>query len=297
MKITSAHLDSLRVGFKTNFQNAFSAAPTDYAKIATIIMSSSKEEKYGWLGTFPKVRGWFGDRQVQNLKEHSYAIVNRDFEETVDVDRNDIEDDNLGLYAPMFQMLGQSVGTFPDELVFGILKAGFSSLCYDGQNFFDTDHPVVNEAGATVSVANTDGGSGAPWFLLCTTGPLKPVILQKRKEWEFVAKDDTRDDNVFMRKKYVYGVDGRMNVGYGFWQQAWGSKQTLNAANYAAARAAILSMKGDGGVPLGLVPNLLVVPPSLEGAARKIVASQLVNGGETNEWAGTAEVLMTPWLA
>ncbi len=77
---------------------------------------------------------------------------------------------------------------------------------------------------------------------------------------------------------------------------AWGSKQTLDAASYEAARVAITSMKGDYGKPLGLVPDLIVVPPSLEGAANEIVQSRLVNGGETNKWAGTAQVLMSPWL-
>jgi phage major head subunit gpT-like protein len=78
---------------------------------------------------------------------------------------------------------------------------------------------------------------------------------------------------------------------------AWGSKQTLNAANYAIARGALMAMKGDGARPLGLVPNLLVVPPSLESAGRKILNSEYATGGETNEWKGTAELLVVPWLA
>lgn len=78
---------------------------------------------------------------------------------------------------------------------------------------------------------------------------------------------------------------------------AWGSKQALNAANYAIARAAISGMKGDNGLPLGLTPNLLVVPPSLESAARKILNSEYAAGGETNEWKGTADLLVSTWLA
>jgi phage major head subunit gpT-like protein len=88
-----------------------------------------------------------------------------------------------------------------------------------------------------------------------------------------------------------------MNVGYGFWQMSWGSKQTLNAGSYATARAAISSMKGDFGRPLGLNPRLLIVPPSLESAARKIVSNDLGPNGESNEWKGTAEVMICPWLA
>jgi phage major head subunit gpT-like protein len=45
------------------------------------------------------------------------------------------------------------------------------------------------------------------------------------------------------------------------------------------------------------MPDLLIVPPSLESAARKIVVNELGSGGETNEWAGTARVLVSPWLA
>jgi phage major head subunit gpT-like protein len=297
MIINSANLAALRVGFKTIFQGALSVASSDYARIVTTVPSTAKEETYGWLGKLPRVREWIGDRVVQNLSEADYKIKNRSFELTVGVKRTDIEDDNLGTYNPLFQEMGQSTGAHTDELVFGLLKQGFTTTCFDGQNFFDTDHPVISETGQVVSVANTDGGSGTPWYLLCTKRPIKPIIFQKRKDWNFVAKDAETDDNVFEKAEYVYGSDARMNAGFSLWQLAWGSKQPLTPDTYGLARASIMSLKGDHGRPLGLVPDLLVVPPSLERAARKIVASQLVNGGETNEWAGTAEVLMTPWLA
>ena len=71
---------------------------------------------------------------------------------------------------------------------------------------------------------------------------------------------------------------------------AWGSKQTLNPANYSIARAAILSAKGDGGRPLGLVPDLLVVPPALESAGRQIVNSEYSTSGITNEWKRAASM-------
>ena len=297
MKIDSGTLNGLRVGFKTSFQNGLAQAASQHSRVATKVTSSSKSEVYGWLGKVPRIREWIGDRVVQNLMEHEYTIKNKSFELTIGVDRDDINDDNLGIYGPLFSQVGTETANHPDTLVFPLLNAGFATLCYDGQNFFDTDHPVLDAQGGTVSVANTDGGAGTPWFLLCTKQALKPVIYQERKPFEFVSKDDPKDDNVFDRKEYVYGVDGRSNVGFGFWQMAWGSKQTLNAANYATARNAIMSMKGDYGKPLGLVPDLLVVPPSLEGSAKKIVQSMLVNGGETNEWAGTAEVLVSPWLS
>tara|TARA_R110002020_G_scaffold10801_22_gene41104 strand:+ start:26253 stop:27152 length:900 start_codon:yes stop_codon:yes gene_type:complete len=297
MLVNAANLDSLRVGFKTSFQNGLGQAAPDWERIATRVPSTQKEQKYGWLGKIPRVREWIGPRAVQNLQQHDYAITEKPWELTIAVDKDDIETDNLGMYGPMFQEMGNQTRALPSQLVYSMLIGGFATNCYDGQFFFDTDHPVLDKAGAVQSVSNTGGGSGTPWFLLCTRGVLKPIIYQERKSFEFVAKDKLDDDNVFELKEFRYGADARSNVGFGFWQMAYGSKQTLNAASYAVARAALMSMTGDFGNPLGLMPDLLVVPPALESAARKILNSEYAAGGETNEWKGTAELFATPWLA
>lgn len=297
MKITSANLNSLRVGFKTSFQGGLSQAPSQYKRIATVVPSSTREERYGWLNKLPNIREWIGDRVIQNVSESDYSIKNKPFEMTIGVDRDDIDDDTLGTYKPLFEEMGMAVGAFPDQLVFPLLKAGFTTKCYDGQYFFDTDHPVLDENGNEVSVSNSGGGSGTGWYLMCTKRAIKPIIYQERKSFEFVALDNPDDPNVFRKKEFQYGVDGRANVGFGFWQFAYGSKQTLDGTSYEAARVAIMGMKGDFGRPLGLVPDTLVVPPSLEGAGKALLSSQLVNGGESNKWAGTAELFVSPWLA
>ena len=298
MLVNAANLDALRVGFRSTFQGGLGQAPSQYLRVTTVVPSSTKEQKYGWLGKIPNVREWIGPRAIQNLAQHDYAIREKPWELTIAVDRDDIETDNLGIYAPMFQEMGMSAGSTWDQLCFALLKDGFDTPCYDGQNFFDTDHPVLDEDGQTIlTVSNSGGGSGTPWFLLDVSRALKPIILQRRRDFEFVAKTRLDDDHVFMNKEFIYGTDARANVGFGFWQFAYGSKQTLNATNYATARAAVSGMKGDHGRPLGLMPNLLVVPPALESAARKILNSEYAAGGETNEWKGTAELLIVPWLA
>lgn len=297
MLVNAANLDSLRVGFSTAFQSGLGQAQSMHDRVATMVRSTQMEQSYGWLGKIPNVREWIGPRAVQNLMQHDYAIKEKPWELTIGVDRDHIETDNLGIYTPLFTEMGMSSEAFRQQLVFDLLKAGFSTNCYDGQFFFDTDHPVLDDDGNEISVANTDGGSGTPWFLIDTNRALKPIILQERKNFEFVAKDQLTDDNVFNNKEFVYGTDARMNVGFGFWQFAWGSKQTLDASAYAAARAALTGMKGDYGRPLGLMPNLLVVPPSLESAGRRILNSEYGTGGVTNEWKGTAELLVVPWLA
>ena len=109
--------------------------------------------------------------------------------------------------------------------------------------------------------------------------------------------DNPEDEGVFMRKELRYGVDARLNVGYGLWQMAYASKQTLDATAYGAARAAMMSFKGDNGKPLGVVPDLLVVPPSLEGTGLTILQAEKNAAGADNIYRNTARLLVSPWLA
>jgi phage major head subunit gpT-like protein len=291
MIINQASLQAIYQSFSMVFQSAFDAVKPMYTAVAMVVPSSVRENTYAWLGAFPKMREWVGERIVKNLSLHKYSIANKDWELTVEVDRNDIEDDAIGVYNPIVQELGRSAGVHPDELVFSVLASGFATACFDGQYFFDTDHPV----GSGV-VSNTGGGAGAAWFLLDTSKAMKPLIFQSRREVGFISKDRPEDENVFMRKKYLYGVDRRDNAGFGLWQLAWGSKQTLDAAAYAAARAAMMSFKDEAGKPLGVTPTLLVVPPTLESAARAILMNERDAGGATNPWWKTAELLVVPWL-
>lgn len=298
MLINKANLDGLRAGFSTAFQGGLGMAPSFWNKVAMEVKATQMEQKYGWLGQIPNVREWIGARAIQNLEQHDYTIAEKPFEQTVSVNRDHVETDNLGMYGPMFTELGRSAAAFPDQLTFGLLENGFDEECYDGQGFFDADHPVLDSSGKQSTVSNTGGGTGSFWCLMDTTRAVKPLIVQKRKGFEkLVSKDRDEDNNVFDENKYVYGSDARMNAGFGFWQMAYGSKQTLDDTAYEEARAALSGMKGDYERPLGLTPNLLVVSPTLEGAGRRLLNNQTKNGGDTNEWMGTAELLVVPWLS
>ena len=296
MIINSGNLAILFKAFNAAFQRGFSGSSSLWDKVATRVPSTTGSEAYGWLGNIPGMREWIGDRHIHNLKQHDYTIKNKNFEVTVGVPRDSVEDDQYGIYSPMMEMLGQSAAEHPDTLVFALLAAGFVTPCFDGQYFFDTDHPVIRADGSEVSVSNMQDGTGNPWFLLDTRRPLKPLILQVRKSPEFVRKDDPRDDNVFNRNELVYGVDDRKNVGFGFWQMAFGSKAGLDSANFEAAYDAMSAFKGDHGKALGIRPSLLVVGSSNASAARKIVEAQLVNGGDSNINFKRVDLLEVPWL-
>lgn len=291
MIVNSVALQSIFKGFKTLFNEAFASAKPLYEKISTVVPSTTKSEEYGWLGAFPRLRKWVGERVINSLAAHGYTIKNESWESTVEVDRDDIEDDAYGVYTPMIKELGRSAATHPDEVVFGLLADGFTKPCYDGQYFFDDDHkdedgpiqsnkgtkkltkeyysaarsqmmslldakgaplgivpnllvvpPQLEETakqilfaeqinGTTNTTKNTAELMVAPWlaknptawFLMDTSRAIKPIIFQQRKKPEFVSLDSSTDQNVFMKKQYLYGADCRDNAGFGLWQLAYGS--------------------------------------------------------------------------
>ena len=297
MLINRSNLADMFRGFQVIFLDAWQQAPSMYGQVATTVPSTGSEEHYAWLGTMPRFREWLGDRVVNSISTGDYTIKNKPFELTIGVDRDHIEDDKIGVYRPMIQALGAESKTHPDELVFALLAAGFSTLCYDGQYFFDTDHPVVNADGSMGTWSNFGGGAGTAWYLIDDSRPIKPLIFQKRRDYAFVAMTDTNDEAVFTRKEFRYGVDARVNVGFGLPHLAYASKQTLDATNYAAARAAMGSLKGDKGKPLAIQGKLLLVPPSLEKAGAEILNAQRLSNGQDNVMQGTAKLVVCPWLA
>lgn len=298
MIVNGKNLRSLYVSYSALFAGVLAAAKPQWNSVAMQVNSTTSITEYGWLGEFPQVREWIGDRVVNGLATHGYAIKNKSFELTVGVLRDDIEDDNVGIYTPMIQNLARSFSEHYDKSVFAALKDGFTQPCYDGQPFFDDEHPrIADDGDGTTLWSNFGGGSGTPWYLIDDTRALKPVILQVRKPPEFVAMDDIKDQNVFTQKKFLYGVDSRDATGYGLPHLAYASRQPLTVENYEAARSAMMSLKGDHGRQLGITPTLLVVPPTLEGAARRLLLNEKNAAGADNEWFQTAKPVVVPWLA
>jgi phage major head subunit gpT-like protein len=191
---------------------------------------------------------------------------------------------------------------FMNRHLAALISGGFVNLCFDGQPFFDDEHPVypntdgTGDAEEVSNIIGTGAESGSPWALLSLSGSLKPFIVQQRTQPEFEEITDTKNDRTFMQDKYLYGIRYRGSWGYGLWQQAVASRAALSAANYEAARLAMQTFKRDGGDPLGIVPTHLIVGPANEAAARAILARELINGGDSNPNYHTAELVVVPQL-
>lgn len=302
MIITPAVISALNVSFNKSFQKGIGLADSSYKQIAMVVPSSAQANVYGWLGQFPQMQLWpqGATRQLRNMAAHGYTLPNLKYESTVPVSRESIEDDQIGTYGPAFEMQGQEAEQYPNRDIFSLLKNGHSSLCYDGQFFFDTDHPVypnVDGTGTAEAVSNVFTGTGEAWYLMDTTKPVKPLIFQERIKPQITNKTSDKDsDHVYMSDEFLYGIRARSAAGYALWQLCVKSTKPLNAANFEEAWKTLRNMKGDGGDPLNVTPNLLVVPPNLEGAAQTVVGKETLANGESNTNYNKAKILDTAWL-
>lgn len=216
MLINAANLDALRTTLGTQYSAGYGRTPTFWDKIATEIPSKSKSNTYGWVAQMLVLREWLGPRIAQNLSEHAYTLVNKTFEGTVEVDRDDIEDDNLGIYTGvMMPQLGEATKKHPDILLKGLMQAN-TALAYDGLTLFNASHLTFDKTGATPTYSNL--------FALA-----------------------------------------------------------LTADNFNTVWSAMASYVGEDGLPLGIMPNLLVVPPQL-----KLAATIIMNGGLYSPITGQA---------
>lgn len=297
MQITPSSLRALSQGFQAHFLQGINAVEPQWKELAMVVNSTTKIENYGWMKDLPGMREWIGDRVVHNLEAAVYQIINKHFEHTIGVDRTDIDDDQLGLYANRFAMQGEIAGAHPNTLIFETLLAGFATKGMDGQYFFDTDHIGFDANGNEISYSNNAGGSGAPWFLLdLSRSFMKPLVMQLRQAVKFVSMDQEDSEAVFMTRKFMYGCDARYNAGFGFHQLAYASKQTLDASAYEAARVAMGTQRKPDKSSLNVTPTHLYVGPTNEAAARRVVGLATLAGGGDNLWYNTAKIVVVPAL-
>lgn len=296
MKIIDANIRRLFANIKLTFQKAFEGVKPQWEEVAMVVESTTKTEHYAWLGSFPSLQKWVGEKVIKKLKDHAYSITNDDYEATIEVMRNDLDDDQTGGIKIQAQNVGYSSAIWPDENIFPLLKNGHQALCYDGQYFFDTDHPV-GDGETMTTVSNKSGSGSTAWYLLDTSRPMKPLIFQRRKKPVPVSLQKLDAETVFMTGRLLFGVEARGSFGYGLWQMAHKSEAALNADNFATALAAMRNIKNDQGQYLNINPTVIVVPPSLEATADALFNTKTLSGGGDNPNYGKVKVVVSPHVA
>ena len=244
MQISPTNLTFLFNAWNLQFQSGYKSTTPWWSKICTKKTSTTEQESYAWASRVAQLREWFGERQMRSVGTYVQTIINRDFESTVEVDRNKILDDTYGVYDFPMRDLGRAAAKWPDVMALSVFLNGQTQSCYDGQTFFSASHPI-DLYGGQISTS------------------------------------------LAVQSNYFTGTP-------------------LTFDNYLAARANMMQFKGEDGLPFGVVPDTLFVPPQLETVGKLIceaasVAPQTLNGitqvgANDNVLQGTAKVVVIPEL-
>lgn len=142
MLITPSTLKALQVTIDLRFKQAYNAVVPISPRIASTIPSGGRGNVYPMHAKLAKLRQWEGERRIINAKSYRYALDNESYELTLEVDRDDIEDDNIGVYNMTVDDMGQQARLWPDDLVFAAILAGGTETSYDGAAFFSNSHSL-----------------------------------------------------------------------------------------------------------------------------------------------------------
>ena len=152
--------------------------------------------------------------------------------------------------------------------------------------------------------------------MICVHGRTRCQFYKGRADWNaiaavraavripLIANGDIISAGTAAEALARSGADGVM-IGRGAQGRPWVLAEIAHALYgtpapnipQGAARAAMMVYRNDSGRVLGITPTVMVVPPELEEDALHILNTETNDGGGSNPWKGTAELIVTPYIA
>ncbi len=162
-------------------------------QIGMYFSSDQESETYKWLGQSPAMREWIGGRHAKGFRENGITIANKKFEATLTVPVDWLRRDKTGqLQVRIDELVGRTV-THWGSLLSGLILAGESAACYDGQFYFDTDHSE-GDSGAQSNDITVDISAAPASVHGSTTAPspeeVRAMVLAGAQQ-VLGLKDDT----------------------------------------------------------------------------------------------------------
>lgn len=153
--VTSDFLAALTTNFQAIFLTAFDAADKDaeYKALCLLTESSSDKENYNWMEAVPALSEWKDVRKVYGLGARDYEVKNVNYEGTIGVDRNTLEDDKYGMIQHRVKQLASRAVAHVNNEVFKLLNLGVSTKTFDGVNYFASSGRAFGDSGSIVNIA------------------------------------------------------------------------------------------------------------------------------------------------
>lgn len=121
--------------------------------VSNLFSSDQASETYNFLGQSPAMREWIGGRQAKGFSGQGITIVNKHYEATIEVAKRDARRDKTAQIQARIEEFADRAVTHWASLVSAAIAAGASTVCYDGQYFFDTDHSEGSSGSQSNSIS------------------------------------------------------------------------------------------------------------------------------------------------
>lgn len=163
------------IGYLLNQLDGPSNAWVD--QISNLLPTDQESETYADIGSAPQMREWVGGRQIKQLREMGFTIRGKKYEATLEVLVDDIRRDKTGKIEMKIRQLAERAKDHDAKLLTTLLAAGGSTICYDGQYFFDTDHAEGDSGAQSNSLTYNVNTPSAP-----TAVEAEQAILQATEQ-------------------------------------------------------------------------------------------------------------------
>ena len=166
------------VQFRALFNNHLGLVQKDPLRVLTWeTPSETAAMQHIFLGDLPAFRAWTSDRRIGQTQAHKIFIPNRDWASGIEIHRNNILDDQLGLFMPNIAQLPAKAERHKGQYITEALIAGFGTApnfgaltdpaavlpdgtCYDGGDFFSTTHALEGGPSQSNLITNALGDTG-----------------------------------------------------------------------------------------------------------------------------------------
>jgi phage major head subunit gpT-like protein len=153
---SASTINAMIKNFNALFNEAQAAQTPAWPSYAMRVNSEGASEDYQWLGDTPAMREWLGEKFLKDMRGFTFSVPNKNFEATVKVSRNDIEDDRLGKYGILIPQLADEGTVKQDSLLMDLRVAGTTTDIYDGKKFYAANH-VTGKSGSQSNLLTGTG--------------------------------------------------------------------------------------------------------------------------------------------
>jgi len=189
----------------TFYETVQTAAGAGWVPYVSMLFPSNQQfENYKWLGFSPALSRWMGSRRPTSLKGNGIIIENLLFDATLEISVDDLRRDKSQQILLRVQELAAECANHWATLLTALIEAGETTVCYDGNNFFDTVHQEGSSPVQKNTITKTDYSElGVAIGANPTAYEMANVIMKMIQHLYSIKKDNGQPMNEFAKEFLV----------------------------------------------------------------------------------------------